>query len=295
VGYIGRFAPSPTGGLHLGSLIAAVASYLHARQAAGQWLLRIEDIDPPREIPGSTDSIKYTLEALGLHWDGDLLLQSTRLEQYAATAKQLLRDRAAFRCSCSRKDIAQQANGLRRYPGTCREKQWHTATTGIRMRQDDPDIHFQDELQGFQRLDWDESEGDYLIVRRDGLPAYHLAVVVDDAFQGISDIVRGADLLPSTPLHLHLQRQLELPIPRYWHIPVATDASGTKLSKQHGAKAITAAVAASYGSEILRLLGCQPPPELEQAPAEELWAWAVQNFEIRSLAGQKQLCTLATS
>jgi glutamyl-Q tRNA(Asp) synthetase len=288
VPYVGRFAPSPTGPLHLGSLTTAVASYLHARQARGRWLLRIEDIDPPREPPGAVTDILRTLEAYGLDWDGEVLFQSTRHDEYRAVAEALLARGAAFRCSCSRKDV-DTAGGTRRYPGTCRTRATHAGPTSVRVRVEPGSLKFRDGLQGRVAASVHETEGDYLIFRRDALPAYHLAVVLDDAWQGVTSVVRGADLLAATPVHLHLQRLLELAAPRYFHLPVLVDASGAKLSKQTGAPPIGTEYSPSTAARVLELLGLKPPPGLAGVPSSELWAFALEHWRIEELIGRKSI------
>lgn len=300
VRYSGRFAPSPTGPLHIGSLTAAVASYLHARQAGGVWLVRMEDIDPPREVPGAADSILHTLEAFELAWDGEIRYQSTRLEAYAEAARQLEARGLAFRCSCTRRELRAYGQryagypGYPRYPGTCRTRRQHQRRTGLRVRIDadqyTTSTAFDDGIQGPISYDLRSTTGDYLIVRRDALPAYHLAVVVDDADQGITDIVRGIDLLESTAVHLHLQRLLGLPVPRYGHFPVIVDATGRKLSKQTGAVAVDS----GSGSErsrtamtVLEYLGLAPPAELTGSPPGLLWTWALERWSAEALRGRR--------
>jgi glutamyl-Q tRNA(Asp) synthetase len=263
VSYVGRFAPSPTGPLHFGSLVAAVASWLDARAAGGLWLLRIEDVDTTRTVPGAADEILRTLEALGLTWDGEVAWQSRRTELYE---RALLRLRAAgqtYRCRCTRREIADSALvGLEGaiYPGTCR-KLGIPPQAGVaeRVLAADRAVSFPDRALGAVSQNVAREIGDFVVKRRDGLHAYQLAVVVDDAEQGITDVVRGADLLWSTPRQILLQRALGYPTPRYRHIPVATNADGEKLSKQTGA----AAIDPSRGPELLRqalaFLG-QPSP-----------------------------------
>ena len=284
-GYVGRFAPSPTGDLHLGSLAAAAASYLHSRQAGGEWLVRIEDIDPPREVPGSADSILRTLEALDLEWDRDVRRQSSRFAVYLEFGERLFARGEAYYCRCSRQQI-RSLGGEDRYPGTCRDKRLTGKDAALRLRVTDGETAFTDGVRGLVSRRIAESEGDFVIVRRDGLPAYHLAVVVDDADQGVSDIVRGADLLDSTPLHICLQRRLGLPEPRYWHIPLVTNAAGEKLSKGTGAEAIDAWPPSESVRQVLRILGLQPPPELLGSRPRELWQWAMPRWSIDRLAGE---------
>ena len=280
--YVGRFAPSPTGDLHLGTLTAAVASFLHARQANGSWLVRIEDIDPPREIAGSAESILKSLEALDLEWDGDVLYQSTRLNRYLALAHELVATGQAYYCDCSRQQI-RSLTGSTRYPGTCRDKALTSGDTAIRLRSDEGVTAFLDRLQGSVERDTESTDGDFVIVRRDGLPAYHLAVVLDDAEQNITDVVRGVDLLDSTPLHIALQRRLGLRTPRYWHIPLVTDTAGEKLSKRAGAAAIDQAHPEKAAAAALELLGLAVPPDLVGARPKTLWQWAKQQWQIEGL------------
>ena len=243
--YVGRFAPSPTGPLHFGSLVAAVASFLDARAAGGRWLVRIEDVDTTRTVPGAADDILRTLRALGLEWDGEVAVQSERTARYEAALQRLRALGLTYACKCSRKELAD--SGLQGvdgtiYPGTCRELR----------------LPFGPHLAERFRAPGDV--GDFVLKRRDGLHAYQLAVVVDDADQGVTDVVRGADLLWSTPRQAALQRALGLATPRYLHVPVATNERGEKLSKQTRAPAIDPARAAEALAGALAFLG-QPPAE----------------------------------
>jgi glutamyl-Q tRNA(Asp) synthetase len=240
--YVGRFAPSPTGPLHFGSLVAALASWLDARAAGGRWLVRIEDLDAPRSRAGAAEEILRALERLGLGWDGPVLYQSTRAPHYRRALVAL--EKQTYWCGCTRREIADSALGLaadgaRIYPGTCR--------TGIapgkvpralRLRAAGEQISYTDRVQGIQAQRLDLAIGDFVLLRADGQFAYQLAVVVDDAEQGVTDVVRGADLLGSTPRQIHLQRLLGYPTPRYLHVPAAVNGAGEKLSKQTGAPAI---------------------------------------------------------
>ena len=247
-GYVGRFAPSPTGPLHAGSLVAALASYLDARAHEGRWLLRIEDLDPPREQPGAAQAIVETLAAFGFEHDGPIEYQSRRHACYEEAFGHLLAAGRVYPCACTRREIAdsvaRQGNGLRRhaelvYPGTCREGiAGGRAPRAWRLRVDDVAIDWTDRsgLAFHERLA--EEVGDFVLRRADGLWAYQLAVVVDDALQGVTDVVRGADLIGSTARQIHLQRLLGYPTPRYLHVPVVTDGHGEKLSKQTGATAL---------------------------------------------------------
>lgn len=289
--YVGRFAPSPTGPLHIGSLTAAVASYLHARQNRGLWLVRIEDIDPPREVPGAADQILAALEAFDLRWDSEPLFQSTRTDNYEPLALDLVERGLAYRCSCSRKEIRKHANSGplgHRYPGTCRERRQHRRATAIRVKADGARGSFEDGLQGECRYDVSATTGDYVIFRSDGLPAYHLAVVADDARQGVTHVVRGVDLLEATGLQIHLQGLLGLPTPEYLHFPVVVNAFGQKLSKRTGAVAVNPASAAKTAGEVLRYLGLEVPHSMRGAEPAELWTWAANRWRVTSLRGQRQ-------
>jgi glutamyl-Q tRNA(Asp) synthetase len=290
VGYVGRFAPSPTGPLHLGSLVTAVASFLHARQSGGEWLVRIEDIDPPREAPGAAADILRTLEALDLEWDRPVLFQSSRFPIYREAAQRLLASGAAFRCTCSRSSIRATEATPGRYAGTCREKGISNGETAVRVRVEEPAaIRFLDGVQGEQIVRLDQTTGDYVVLRRDGLPAYHLAVVIDDAFQGVTSVVRGVDLLDSTAAHIHLQRTLGAPTPAYWHVPVVVNAGGQKLSKQTGATPVASRDAAAVAVSVLALLGSEVPAELRGEPPRILWRWAQGEWRIDSLRGKRAL------
>jgi len=289
LGYIGRFAPSPTGPLHVGSLVTAVASYLHARQAGGEWLVRVEDIDPPREVPGATDEILRTLEAFDLEWDRPVVYQSTRFARYRDAGQSLHALGRAFHCRCSRSEIRADNDGrTSRYPGTCRERRLPAADAALRVRVEPGVVTVADELQGTFDTDVHDTTGDYVIVRRDRLPAYHLAVVVDDAAQGVTTVVRGVDLLESTAIHCHLQRALSLPTPQYFHVPVIVNALKQKLSKQTGAAAVTNAEPGA-AARILGLLGLAVPDELALERPRVLWQWALQRWRIEALRGCREI------
>jgi glutamyl-Q tRNA(Asp) synthetase len=238
--HIGRFAPSPSGPLHFGSLVAALASWLDARAAGGRWLVRIEDLDQPRVQPGAADEILRTLDRLGLCWDGQVIFQSRRTALYEQVLSRL---DATYLCGCSRREIADSAvslaaDGAQVYPGTCRSGlPAGKSARALRVRVAGT-ISFADRVQGALTQDLEREVGDFVLRRADGQFAYQLAVVVDDAEQGISDVVRGADLLESTPRQIYLQRLLGYDTPRYLHVPVAVDEKGDKLSKHTGARAI---------------------------------------------------------
>ena len=262
--YTGRFAPTPTGPLHMGSLIAALASWLDARAAGGRWLVRMEDLDRPRVVPGAAAAILDTLAHLGLTWDGDVVYQSEREELYRGALEQLAT--RTYWCGCSRREIADSSLGLAVdgapiYPGTCRGGT-SGARRALRLKVSDT-VAFHDRVQGHHAQVLERDIGDFVLYRADGLFAYQLAVVVDDGEQGITDVVRGADLLDSTPRQIHLQRLLELPTPRYLHVPVAVDASGEKLSKQTGAQPVEASMATIRRA--LRFLGQPEATSLDEA------------------------------
>jgi glutamyl-Q tRNA(Asp) synthetase len=273
--YRGRFAPSPTGPLHQGSLVAALASWLDARAQGGEWLVRIEDLDPPRVVPGAADTILRTLEACGLWWDGAVLYQSSRGEAYRAALERLESAGQLYSCRCSRREVADSAlRGIEGpvYPGTCRAlPAWPEQQLALRVRTDDEPIRLADRIQGDLVHHLASDIGDFVVRRADGVAAYQLAVVVDDAEQLITDVVRGADLLTSTTRQIHLQRLLGLPTPRYAHLPVVIDATGAKLSKQSGAQAADPAQPETALRRALALLGLpDPPPGLPPAQLPKL-------------------------
>jgi glutamyl-Q tRNA(Asp) synthetase len=251
--------------------------------------VRVEDIDPLREPPGAAADILGTLEAFGLHWDRDVVHQRTRVAEYRGAAQALLDRGVAFRCSCSRKDVEESAGGSRRYPGTCRSRATHVGATAIRVLVEPEVIGFHDGLQGPVEADLSETEGDYVVYRRDQLPAYHLASVVDDHWQGVDTIVRGTDLLAPTLVHRHLRQILGLPEPCYFHLPVLSDYRGVKLSKQTGAAPIGAIYSPDTAVRALELLGLKVPDEARRAPGPELWAWAIRHWRIEELIGRQSI------
>jgi glutamyl-Q tRNA(Asp) synthetase len=267
--YAGRFAPSPTGPLHFGSLVAALASWLDARAAKGRWHVRIEDLDRPREQEGAADDILRTLERLGLYWDGPVVFQSRRAALYEE-ALQALRPQTYW-CGCSRREIADSslglaADGAQIYPGTCRAGLAPgKPPRALRVRTGPERIIFHDRAQGTQAQALADELGDFVLFRADGQVAYQLAVVVDDAAQSITDVVRGVDLLDSTARQIHLQRLLGYAEPRYLHVPVAVNARGEKLSKQTGAQPIDASRPRQLLAEALRFLGQADSDDLAQA------------------------------
>jgi glutamyl-Q tRNA(Asp) synthetase len=281
---IGRFAPSPTGPLHFGSLIAAVGSYCVARQAGGRWLLRMEDLDTPRVVAGAADAILEALDALALHWDGEILWQSRRSEVYAAAIEVLRKQGLVFDCACSRREILQSAPQAGEdgpiYPGTCRDG-LHPGRRprALRIRVPEETVCFSDGVFGSRQQLLSEAVGDFILRRADGLYAYQLAVVVDDQESGVTQVVRGADLLSSTPRQIFLHACLGHAAPEYLHLPLATE-RGKKISKRHGAGAVDHAAAASASlCSALTFLGQRLPAELHGAPPAELLAWAVAHFD----------------
>ncbi|MGK9065561.1 tRNA glutamyl-Q(34) synthetase GluQRS [Stutzerimonas chloritidismutans] len=273
--YVGRFAPTPSGYLHFGSLMAALASYLDARAAGGRWLLRMEDLDPPREMPGAQAAIVQALEAYGFEWDGPMERQSSRLDVYAAVIEQLRAQGHAYACTCSRKQLEPFA-GL--YPGFCRGAGRDAADAAIRLLVPERTFRFIDRVQGEFGQHLSTDVGDFVIRRRDGLVAYQLAVVLDDAWQGVTDIVRGADLLDSTPRQLYLQELLGLPCPRYLHVPLIIQPDGHKLGKRYRSPPLQANEATPMLLRALRALGQPTPEPLADALPYEILEWAIRHW-----------------
>ena len=279
--YIGRFAPSPTGPLHFGSLLAALASFLDARSNNGKWLLRMEDLDPPREPPGTDQIILNQLQDLGFDWDGEVLYQSTRLAAYQEALDQLADMNLCFRCDCTRPRIKALGSV---YDGHCRTRKLDEATrSAIRLRVDERHIQFEDQIQGTYSQHLHDDVGDFILRRKDGLFAYQLAVVVDDAFQDINCIVRGYDLLDSTPRQIYLQQLLGFPTPRYAHIPVVTNEQGHKLSKQHFAEAVDTSSASEQLLLALQFLKQDPPTSLKDTSPDTILTWAVEAWDIQAV------------
>lgn len=319
--YRGRYAPSPTGPLHFGSLVAAVGSYLEAKSRGGLWLVRMEDLDPPRQQPGAADAILRTLDACGMGWDGDILYQSKRSASYRAALARLERQGLVYPCACTRREIADSvlafapargASSARSallarasgrgaggegghddsliYPGTCRNGLAPGKTArATRIRVDDSVIEFEDALQGKLSQNLAAEVGDFVLLRADGLYAYQLAVVIDDAEQGISDVVRGADLLASTPRQIYLQRLLGLPTPRYLHLPVAVNAAGEKLSKQTLAPPLDGRDPVLALAQVMDFLGQAPPAQLSRAAPAEFWRWALAHWDAKNIPRQRSL------
>lgn len=294
--YRGRFAPSPTGPLHFGSLVAATGSYLEARTRGGAWLVRMEDIDTPRVMPGAADEILRTLDTFAMNWDGTVHYQSTRAPAYRAALDQLQADGALYGCACTRREIADSAvQGIDGpvYPGTCRNGLPHgVIARSKRLRVPDAgkaSVAFEDAIQGTITQNVAHAVGDFVVARADGLTAYQLAVVVDDAAQGITHVVRGADLLDSTPRQILLQRVLGVPTPAYAHLPVAVNTKGEKLSKQTGAAAVDIARPVTELLGALRFLGQQPPQSLTQENLTAVWQWAMAHWRIDAVPARRTI------
>ncbi len=285
--YRGRFAPSPSGPLHAGSILAALASYLDAKAHHGLWFVRIEDLDPPRESPAAAAAILHTLENLGLHWDGPVLYQSQRHAAYVEALQELISQHLVYACVCSRQTLTVSNFS---YTGICRNLNLPLHTpAALRCRVTDQKFLCNDRIQGqfMQRLEHDV--GDFVIRRKDGLFAYQLAVVVDDAFQGITDVVRGIDLLDSTPRQIYLQEQLGFTPLRYAHVPILINSKGQKLGKQQYAKAIDNVFPAAELMAALTHLRQEPDPTLASANPAEILAWAITHWDIDKLKGIIQI------
>ncbi|TCK04986.1 tRNA glutamyl-Q(34) synthetase GluQRS [Marinobacterium mangrovicola] len=278
----GRFAPSPTGPLHFGSLLAALASYLDIRAQNGRWLVRIEDLDPPREVPGASTLILNALEQFKLHWDGEVVYQSQRHPLYQAALDQLIHTGLAYHCQCSRKQLKLR-DAQHSYDGYCRNHApTADATTSVRAIYPDESLSFNDRIQGERVYPADPGRGDFVIFRRDGFFAYQLAVIVDDEAQGIDQVVRGADLIDETPRQMVLQHHLGYRQPSYAHIPVLTNAEGQKLSKQTFAEPLSLE-RDEIRQQLIRaltLLGHIPPAEAQYSSCEEILAWAVAHWSL---------------
>ena len=285
--YTGRFAPSPTGPLHLGSLFTALASYLDARHQGGHWLLRIDDLDTPRIQAGASLAILKCLERFELFWDDEVDYQSRHLAEYAQALEQLIAQQHVYGCRCNRKQLLAMSGP---YSGACRELCLPLqADVALRLSCPDSVLSIKDGLQGAVDCNLAREQGDFVIRRKDGLYAYQLAVVVDDYRQGITHVVRGFDLLDSTPRQVYLQQLLGLPQPVYSHVPVIVAADGFKLSKQTQAQAVNLTQPARTLCLLLDLLDQQPPAELQHASVSEILSWAIAHWHIDHLAGQRTI------
>jgi glutamyl-Q tRNA(Asp) synthetase len=285
--YVGRFAPSPTGPLHFGSLVAALASYVDARHYRGQWLVRIEDLDPPREQVGASKAILGCLEAHHLFWDDEVLLQSQRLDAYADKLEELRLRGLVYPCYCTRKDLV-DFNGP--YPGICRHRPFRDKPHALRLLTSDlPSTEnalpirasFSDELLGHYHCP--QTLGDFILKRKDGLFAYQFAVVVDDIFQGVTHVIRGMDLIDSTPSQIFLFERLSARSPYFGHIPVALNDQQQKLSKQHGALPLISNRSADNLRAALHFLNHPPPPEFTKATQKEILQWAIEHWDRKKI------------
>ncbi len=280
--YIGRFAPSPTGPLHLGSLYAALASYLHARANQGKWLLRIDDIDSPREVTGAVNSICHTLEAHGLQWDDNIDYQSRHLDEYQNIIDSLIKKDLVYPCFCSRKTLPATESSV--YSRTCLNRTPSPDLPyALRIKSTPLSTLFYDELQGSQDSSFVDDHGDFIIKRKDNITAYQLAVVIDDQRHKISHVVRGYDLLNSTPKQIFLQKLLSYTAPQYCHFPVIIDQKGNKLSKQKYAPAVSTENPQSNLFLLLKLLQQNPPEKLLKSPVEEIINWGVDHWQLEPL------------
>ena len=278
--YIGRFAPSPSGALHFGSLVAAVGSYLQAKSQNGLWQVRIEDIDPPREVEGATQNILSTLLAYGLQWDADVIYQSQQAVRYDAVLNQLYENKQSYYCQCTRKIIKQQGGLSNQH---CQDKNLTSTGNALRINLKQSGLlvdHFTDQLHGKISA---TAKDDFIIKRKDGLYAYNLAVVVDDIHQGITEIVRGADLIETTTQQLALYRLLNQPEPTYLHIPLAVTSQGNKLSKQNHALAVTKQDTNRTLLQVLTFLGQSPPASLSCKNSKEILDWAIIHWDLKHI------------
>ena len=290
--YKGRFAPSPTGPVHYGTLIAAVGSYLQAKSNKGRWFLRMDDIDLTRKVEGADTQIIKTLEAFGFEWHDKIIYQSRQIKHYEQAIEQLIEQSLVFPCLCSRKQIAESGTGI--YPGTCRERHYpEKKQHALRILAKNNDIEFIDKVMGKQSQNIARDCGDFIVKRRDGLFAYQLAIVVDDARQNITEIVRGADLVDSTPRQIYLQQLLHYPTPGYCHLPLVVDAAGNKISKSEGAAKINIKSKEKQLVNALRFLGQNPAEDLAKSSINDIWLWAIKHWKINSVPTNKNMQALS--
>ncbi|PKM36307.1 MAG: tRNA glutamyl-Q(34) synthetase GluQRS [Gammaproteobacteria bacterium HGW-Gammaproteobacteria-10] len=290
---MGRFAPSPSGPLHLGSLYAALASFLDARKLRGQWLVRIDDIDTPRNVAGAADSILKTLETFGLTWDGDVYYQSRHLEHYRYYLDLLKDQELLYPCLCSRKTLTEIKHSAI-YPGLCRNRTFpEKSPHAVRIRVDAIDSIFNDRLQGTQSENLATQHGDFILRRKDAIFSYQFTVVIDDHLQGVTDIVRGVDLLDSTIKQIHLQQKLDFKQPSYMHVPLITDSHGIKLSKQSFARPVATDHPPRVIFSLLELLKQAPPQELADASLSEILDWAINHWQPGHLSTMTAICPAA--
>lgn len=284
--YVGRFAPSPSGPLHFGSLIAAVGSYLQARSQRGTWLVRIEDIDPPREVTGAADDILRTLDTFGLHWDEQVIYQSQRHQAYRDALAQLKALGLTYYCNCTRKQIHSAGDY---YQGQCRNKQLGAENAALRLKTITPVNVFNDQLHSDIAINPALAAEDFIIHRKDGLFAYNLAVVVDDIYQGITEIVRGADLIEPTGRQIYLYQQLGAAVPTFLHLPLVSNPSGDKLSKQNHAPSLNKAKVKPLLIAAFAFLGLPVTRDLNDLSVEQLLQWGVEHWSIENLPRQKSI------
>lgn len=285
----GRFAPSPSGPLHFGSLVAAVGSYLIAKFYGAEWQVRIEDIDPPREIEGAADTILRQLEAFGLHWDGPIVYQSESIPRFHEILEELKRKDLLYACDCTRKKISKLSDDGR-YPNICQNKKLSfDGEVAWKLRHGEGSYHFYDHIQGDCEFDSSLYQEDFTVKRKDGLMAYQLAVVVDDIDAGIDHVVRGIDLLDSTPRQLRLYEVLDKPAPLWYHLPLAINQDGNKLSKQNHAEAIDSQHPSQQLHQAIAFLGQKPPVSLRNEPPEIIIDWAIEHFSLESIPQQQQI------
>jgi len=288
--YIGRFAPSPSGPLHFGSLIAALGSYFQAKAHQGQWLVRIEDLDPPREMPGAATLILQTLEAYHLYWDGEVVYQSKRHELYQSQIERWLKSGQAYYCQCTRKQI-KALGGF--YTGTCRDLGLtHQDQCAIRLCMTQPVYQFDDKRHGKLTIPTSLANEDFIIKRRDGLFAYNLAVVLDDIDQGVTEVVRGADLIEPTGRQISLYKMLDRTPVNYLHLPLALDTNGHKLSKQNHAKAVNNDNPKPALLDAMQFLGFDTTEEIRRSSIDEIIEWGVQNWHVTQLPSSTEITPL---
>jgi len=278
--YKGRFAPSPTGPVHYGTLVAAVCSYLQAKNNNGEWFIRIDDVDTLRVVDDADHDILHTLEHFGFEWDGEVIYQTQQIDNYQQALEELISQSLVFPCTCSRKLLAKTDSNI--YPGTCRHRTLaESEEHALRILSQDIDIKFDDVVMGQRSQNIERQCGDFIIKRRDGLFAYQLAIVVDDAIQGITEVVRGADLLDSTPRQIYLQRLLNYPTPRYCHLPLVVDDLGNKISKSGGATKVETKDREKLLISSLKFLGQKPPDDLVKSNINDIWSWAIKNWNVK--------------
>lgn len=282
--YVGRFAPSPSGPLHKGSLVAAVGSYLQARSQNGRWLLRIDDIDPPREMPGSVNDILSSLTAHGLEWDGEVFFQSAQSARYEAGLSWLKEQGHCYYCNCSRKDIIQLGG---RYKGHCRDKNRGPEGCSLRFRNTELEQSFSDEVLG--QINSEFSAEDFVVKRKDGLYAYHLAAVLDDIYQGVTEIVRGADLLSPTFCQLALYKVFKEPRPNYAHLPVMAEKPGKKISKQNHAPALDNNKARENLLQSMMFLGLPVAKDLSRASVKQILEWGINHWQLSHVPQRREI------